>query len=141
MRPIRRRRLGLILFGMAGLAIILGMTLAALRQNIDHFHPPERIVQGDAPTGVRIRAGGYVESGSVVHETQGLGVAFRLTDHAGSSFPVRFEGLLPALFEEGQGSIVIGKLEEDGTFVATEVLAKHDENYVPPELKEMARKP
>ena len=141
MKPIRRHRLGLIVFGIVGIAITLGVTLAALRQNIDHFYPPDRIVQGEAPKGVRIRAGGYVELGSVVHESEGLVVTFRLTDHAGSAFPVWFEGLLPALFKEGQGSIVIGMLDEDGMFTATQVLAKHDENYVPPELEEMEQKP
>ncbi|MCE2436554.1 MAG: cytochrome c maturation protein CcmE [Pseudomonadales bacterium] len=137
MNPIRKRRLQLIVFALAGVVATAAVSLVALRQNIDHFYPPHRIVSGDAPVEVRIRAGGYVEPGSIEREAEGLGVRFLLTDRAGASFQVAYDGLLPSLFKEDQGSIVVGRLAEDGLFKADQVLARHDENYTPPELKDL----
>ena len=96
---------------------------------------------GEAPFGVDIRAGGMVAAGSVVHDDTGLGVRFVLTDYQGHDFEVAYTGILPGMFREGEGILVTGQLAEDGTFQAREVLAKHDENYLPPELHDIAEPP
>ena len=101
------------------------------------FYPPKDVVSGKAPIGQRLRAGGMVMEGSVVRSTQDLGVTFVLTDHQGADFSVRYMGILPDLFREGQGILVEGQLDDTGVLEATEVLAKHDENYMPPELMEL----
>ena len=134
MRTIRRQRLAVVLFVVAGATITLSLALLALSENIDLFYEPAKVVNGEAPVGVDIRAGGMVVDGSVVHDTEGLGVSFALTDYQGHDFNVRFVGLLPDLFTEGQGILVSGRLDESRLFQADEVLAKHDENYLPPEL-------
>jgi cytochrome c-type biogenesis protein CcmE len=141
MHPVRRRRLVAVLFLLTGAAITVALVLVALNENINLFYPPEKIVSGEAPVGARIRAGGMVADGSVRHGDKGLAVRFELTDHAGSDFAVEYEGMLPDLFREGQGVLVTGRLRADGVFVAEEVLAKHDENYMPPELKGMHPRP
>ena len=109
----------------------------ALQENVDLFYEPQKVVGGDAPIAKRIRAGGMVETGSLVYETEGLGVSFVLSDLRGSKFEVRYEGILPGLFREGQGVLVVGQLDAQRVFYAQEVLAKHDENYMPPELEGM----
>jgi cytochrome c-type biogenesis protein CcmE len=134
MNPLRRQRLFLVLFVVLGATAAVGMTLAALQENLNAFYPPAQIVDGSAPEGVRIRAGGMVKEGSVQRATEGLQVSFVLTDHAGSEFTVVYEGILPDLFREGQGIMTTGQLASNGRFEAQEVLAKHDENYHPPEL-------
>ena len=141
MNPLRRQRLFLVLFLVLGATAAVGMTLAALRENLNAFYPPAQIVDGSAPEGVRIRAGGMVKEGSVQRATEGLAVSFVLTDHAGSEFTVVYEGILPDLFREGQGIMTTGELASDGRFKAQEVLAKHDENYHPPELAGMPKAP
>ena len=95
------------------------------------------MVAGKAPVGETLRAGGMVQEGSVVRSTQDLGVTFVLTDHQGADFVVQYTGILPDLFREGQGILVEGQLNAAGVFNATEVLAKHDENYMPPELMDL----
>lgn len=138
MRAIRRQRLAVVLFVVAGATVTLTFALLALRENVNLFYEPAKVVNGEAPLGVAIRAGGMVVDGSVVHDDTGLGVTFSLTDHRGNDFNVRFVGVLPGLFREGQGILVAGELDEQRVFQANEVLAKHDENYVPPELHGIA---
>ena len=137
MPPLRRQRLAVVLFVLFGSALTIGVVLFALQENIDLFYEPQKIVGGEAPIAKRIRAGGMVEKGSLVYEPEGLGVSFVLSDLRGSRFEVRYEGLLPGLFREGQGVLVVGQLDASRVFYAKEVLAKHDENYMPPELVDM----
>ena len=137
MPPLRRQRLAVVLFLLFGSALTIGVGLFALQENIDLFYEPQKVVGGEAPIAKRIRAGGMVEKGSLVYEPEGLGVSFVLSDLRGSRFEVRYEGLLPGLFREGQGVLVVGQLDASRVFYAKEVLAKHDENYMPPELVDM----
>ena len=137
MRPLRRQRLAVVLFVLFGGGLTIGVALFALQENIDLFYEPQKIVGGEAPIAKRIRAGGMVEKGSLDYESQGLGVSFVLSDLRGSRFEVRYKGLLPGLFREGQGVLVVGQLDASRVFYAKEVLAKHDENYMPPELVDM----
>ena len=106
-------------------------------KNVDLFYEPQKVVGGEAPIAKRIRAGGMVEAGSLAYESEGLGVSFVLSDLRGSRFEVRYQGMLPGLFREGQGVLVVGELDKRRVFYAKEVLAKHDENYMPPELVDM----
>ena len=137
MPPLRRQRLAVVLFLLFGSALTIGVVLFALQENIDLFYEPQKIVGGEAPIAKRIRAGGMVEKGSLDFESEGLGVSFVLSDLRGSRFEVRYKGLLPGLFREGQGVLVVGQLDANRVFYAKEVLAKHDENYMPPELVDM----
>jgi len=129
------------LFLLFGSAITIGVVLFALQENMDLFYEPQKIVGGEAPIAKRIRAGGMVEVGSLVHEPEGLAVSFVLSDLRGSRFEVRYQGILPGLFREGQGVLVVGQLDPSRVFYAKEVLAKHDENYMPPELLNMGKDP
>lgn len=123
---------------MAIASILLGMTIAvvlvvyALQQNINLFYTTTQIANGEAPKNHLIRVGGLVVSGSVKRST-GLQVEFALTDTE-KQITVTYKGILPDLFREGQGIVALGRLQHDGIIVATEVLAKHDENYMPPEV-------
>ena len=137
MPPLRRQRLAVVLFLLFGSALTIGVGLFALQENIDLFYEPQKVVGGEAPIAKRIRAGGMVEKGSLDFESEGLGVSFVLSDLRGSRFEVRYKGLLPGLFREGQGVLVVGQLDASRVFYAKEVLAKHDENYMPPELVDM----
>lgn len=137
MRKPRRRRLAVVLFVVGGSTATLALALLALQENVDLFYEPARVTNGEAPVGVDIRAGGMVVEGSVAHDREGLGVTFSITDHGGHEFDVRYVGLLPDLFKEGKGIMVRGQLTEEGLFHANEVLAKHDENYVPREFHDM----
>ena len=137
MSPLRKQRLAAVLFILFGSGLTIGVVLFALQENIDLFYEPQKVVGGEAPIAKRIRAGGMVEKGSLVYEPEGLGVSFVLSDLRGSRFEVRYEGLLPGLFREGQGVLVVGQLDASRVFYAKEVLAKHDENYMPPELVDM----
>jgi cytochrome c-type biogenesis protein CcmE len=136
--PKRRNRLIVVLFLVAGAGISVGLVLMALSENINMFYPPDAVVSGEAPVGAQIRAGGMVLDGSVSRDPDSLDVSFVLTDYAGSEFTVRYSGILPDLFREGQGIIVQGSLGESRVFEANQVLAKHDENYMPPELADMS---
>ena len=138
MNRTRRTRLAATVFLLAGTAATVALVLVALNENINAFHPPERIVNGTAPVGVTIRAGGMVAPGTVARDAEGLGVSFVVSDFQGADFPVRFVGILPDLFREGQGVLMTGELDGSGTFRAREVLAKHDENYMPPEIADLA---
>lgn len=137
MKSHRRRRLTIIIFLFIGSLTTVLISIFALQNYINHFYLPDQIVSGEVPLERKIRAGGMVKPGSVVHDAKGLGVQFDITDLNNATFRVHFEGILPSLFREGQGTIVVGILNEDGVFSAQSVLAKHDENYVPPELKGM----
>jgi len=131
--PKRRKKLILILALLAGTGIIVGLVLYALSQNINLFFSPSDMAQGKAPAHQRIRAGGMVREGSLVRASDSLTVRFVITDFA-EDVKVEYTGILPDLFREGQGIVAQGKLNDDGVFLADEVLAKHDEKYMPPEV-------
>ncbi|MCP4880393.1 MAG: cytochrome c maturation protein CcmE [Gammaproteobacteria bacterium] len=135
MHPKRKKKLIIILALLAGVGLIVGLVLYALSQNINLFFSPSDIAAGKAPLEQRIRAGGMVREGSVVRAQDSLQVEFVMTDYA-QDVKVAFDGILPDLFREGQGIVAQGKLQANGVFVADEVLAKHDENYMPPEVTE-----
>jgi len=137
MHPKRRTRLFTVLFLFAGVAISVAFVLVALNENINMFYPPEKVVTGVAPVDTQIRAGGMVLEGSIARVGEELDVRFVLTDYQGSQFPVIYSGILPDLFREGQGVLVQGRLDTEGIFRAHQVLAKHDENYMPPELADL----
>ena len=137
MHPKRRRRLALVLGLLAGAGVATTLALRALDENLNLFYPPADLIAGEAPVGKRIRAGGMVEMGSLEYGRDGLEVHFRVTDLEANSFAVRYEGILPDLFREGQGVIATGKLAASGVFEAELLLAKHDENYMPPELADI----
>lgn len=132
MTPVRKKRLYWILALVCGASVAVALALAALRENINLFYTPSQIATGEAPHGTRIRAGGLVEKGSLKRMSNSLDLRFTVTDGA-RSVVVRYQGILPDLFRERQGIVVLGKLEQDGVLHADEVLAKHDENYMPPE--------
>ena len=135
MHPIRKQRLVVVLFILFGAAVAVTLITFALRENINLFYSPADIVAGEAPVGKRIRAGGMVLEGSVNRDEQSLRVEFVVTDYA-ARVPVVYTGILPDLFGEGQGVVATGMLDENGVFQASEVLAKHDENYMPPEVQD-----
>lgn len=134
MNPKRKQRLYLTLFLLMVAGGVTALLIQISGENMNMFYPPADVVAGEAPVGETLRAGGMVQEGSVVRSTQDLGVTFVLTDHQGADFVVQYTGILPDLFREGQGILVEGQLNAAGVFNATEVLAKHDENYMPPEL-------
>ncbi len=140
MPPLRRRRLIMVLCLLAGVGLAATLALLALDQNLNLFYPPTQVVSGEAPVERRIRAGGMVAADSLEYMDGGLRVQFRVTDLEGASFAVRYQGILPDLFREGQGVIATGRLTSEGVFVAESLLAKHDENYMPPELAEMMQR-
>ena len=131
MKP-RSKRLMLVGGGVALLVAAVALVLTAFQQNLVFFHTPSEVVAGKAPAGKTFRIGGLVEEGSIRREADALTVRFAITDTA-KVIPVAYRGMLPDLFKEGKGAVVQGRLEADGTFRASEVLAKHDENYMPPE--------
>lgn len=133
MNPKRKQRLILILFLLAGLGAVIGLAMYALTENINLFYNPTQIVAGEAPQGARIRAGGMVVEDSVSRDTESLAISFGMTDY-NATIEVNYTGILPDLFREGQGIVALGRLNEEGVLVADEVLAKHDENYMPPEV-------
>jgi cytochrome c-type biogenesis protein CcmE len=121
-----------------GCTIATGLALLALQENINLFFSPSQIVDGTAPSNTTIRLGGMVVSGSI-QRGENLGVTFVLTDLA-EQVTVAYEGILPDLFREGQGIVTQGKLDSSGRFFAQQVLAKHDETYMPPEVNDALRK-
>ena len=136
MKPQRRKRLIILAAIVLAVALAVGLTTYALRQNINLFYTPSQLVAGEAPEGVRLRAGGMVVKGSLQRSTQSLTVHFMITDFK-HQVPVVYTGILPDLFREGQGIIASGRLEH-GEIQADQVLAKHDEKYQPPELRGMS---
>lgn len=139
MHPQRKQRLGIVIFILLASAAAAAFLGYALRENINLFYPPSDIVAGSAPVNKKIRAGGMVEDGSVRRASDSLKVRFRVTDYS-ANVEVAYEGILPDLFAEGEGVVVTGQLGDDGVFYADEVLAKHDENYMPPEVSEALEK-
>jgi cytochrome c-type biogenesis protein CcmE len=129
--------MALIVAGLAALGIASALVLNAFRSNLVFFFTPSQIAAHEAPTGRSLRIGGLVEAGSVRRE--GVMVHFTVTDTA-QSIPVVYEGILPDLFKEGKGVVAQGELGANGVFQATEVLAKHDENYMPPEAAEALKR-
>jgi cytochrome c-type biogenesis protein CcmE len=133
MKP-RSQRFLLIIGGIAIVAAAAGLVLFALKDNVSLYFTPTQVYNKEAPQGRSFRIGGLVEAGSVKREGDGLTVHFSITDTA-RSMPVTYKGILPDLFKEGKGVVAQGKLQADNVFYAEEVLAKHDENYMPPEAK------
>ncbi|MET0218448.1 MAG: cytochrome c maturation protein CcmE [Burkholderiales bacterium] len=131
MKP-RHKRFALIGAGLGALAIATALVLNAFRSNLVFFFTPTQVAASEAPIGRPFRIGGMVETGSLRREADGLTVHFRVTDTA-KTIPVVYRGILPDLFKEGKGVVAQGRLTPDGQFNASEVLAKHDENYMPPE--------
>ena len=135
----RRRRLYFIASSMMMLGIAAALMLNAFEENLVFFHSPSEIAGMGISEERRFRLGWLVEENSVVKGGDGVTISFRVTDTA-ASVPVRYRGLLPDLFREGQGVVADGSLDEDGTFIATEILAKHDETYMPPEVAAALKK-
>lgn len=131
MKP-KRRRLLITLAGLAVLSITAVLVLTALEDGIVFFYSPSDLVEKPVPKGRSLRVGGLVEEGSTVRG-EGTAVSFRITDFE-NTVKVSYSGMLPDLFREGQGVVALGTLNTDGSFAASEVLAKHDENYTPPEV-------
>lgn len=132
--PERRKRLALVLFLVLGVGTAVILAMFALQQNINLYYSPTDVAAGKAPKGKTMRLGGMVVAGSVKRLKDGVTIEFDVTDTAKKA-TIRYKGLLPDLFREGQGIIAEGKFNPDGVFVAHEVLAKHDERYVPPEVQ------
>ena len=139
MKAVRKRRLLWIIFLVTGVAIATGFALYSFNQNLMFFFSPTDVQQGKAPDNKLFRLGGMVVDGSVQKKSDSLKVNFDLTDYK-ETVSVEYTGILPDLFREGQGIISKGKLNAQGVFVAEEVLAKHDENYMPPEVAESLKK-
>ncbi len=136
MTPARKKRLLLVVLMLTGVGIGIALVLQALDDSIMFFRTPSEVRAGNAPADRLFRVGGMVVAGSVARPGDGLTVRFDLTDN-NEQITVRYRGILPDLFREGQGIIANGRLDANGDFHAEEVLAKHDENYMPPELAGM----
>jgi len=134
MKPIRRQRLIVLSLIVTGVAVALTLAMLALRQNINLFFTPTQVKVGDVLVGQKVRVGGIVVPSSIKKDEHSLKVTFAITDKV-STITVIYEGLLPDLFRENSGIVVTGNLDKTGYFQASEVLAKHDENYMPPEVK------
>jgi cytochrome c-type biogenesis protein CcmE len=138
MKP-RHKRFAWIAAGLVGLGLAATLVLNAFRSNLVYFYSPTEIVEGKAPRDRAFRIGGMVEKESLQRQADGLTVHFRVTDTA-KTVPVVYKGILPDLFKEGKGVVAEGRLGGDGAFVASQVLAKHDENYMPPEAADAIEK-
>ena len=138
MKP-KHKRLSFVVVGMALLTAAVILILFALNDSVVFFYSPSDLAEQDVPPDRRFRLGGLVEEESVVRAEDGLTTTFRVTDLT-STIAVSYRGLLPDLFREGQGVVAEGQLNDQGVFIAAEVLAKHDENYMPPEVAEALRK-
>ena len=139
MNPKRRKLLFTVIFIVLGTGTAVGLVLAAFQQNLLYFYSPLQVMNGEAPTSRNFRIGGLVVNGSVKRDPNSLAVRFGLTDTV-DTITVTYDGVLPDLFREGQGIIANGKLLSNGTFQANEVLAKHDEKYMPPEVADAIKK-
>ena len=139
MTPTRKRRLIAFLLILAGVGIASTIAFYSLQQNLLYFQSPSEIAEIAMPPGRQFRLGGLVKSGSVDRARDGLSTHFIVTDGP-AEIVVQYVGTLPDLFREGQGVIARGALNEEGMFMATEVLAKHDENYMPPEVADALEK-
>ena len=136
MKP-RHKKAAVIVGVLCAVGVATALVLNAFNSNLVFFYTPTQIAAKEAPTGRTFRVGGMVESGTVKRD--GVTVRFMVTDTA-KTVPVRYQGILPDLFKEGKGAVVQGRLAADGRFVASEVLAKHDENYMPPEAADAVQK-
>lgn len=132
MKP-RHKKLAFIVVGVAGIGVIVALIMNAFRSNLVFFFTPTQVIAKEAPVNRTFRIGGLVEKGSLKRENDGLTVHFVVTDTR-HDMNVTYKGILPDLFKEGKGVVAQGKLNSEGQFVADEVLAKHDENYMPPEV-------
>lgn len=130
----RKRKIGMLLFVFSVLSVASALVLYALRQNISLFYTPTQVATGQAPIQHPIRVGGMVEKNSIIRAKQGLEVEFKITDFE-KTITVLYKGILPDLFREGQGIVAEGEVTDTQHFRATQVLAKHDANYMPPEVK------
>ena len=135
----KRRRLYVVIGAMVLLSAATALVIGAFRDNLVFFFSPTELVENSIAVGHRIRIGGLVEDGSFVRDEDGLTVHFSITD-LNRNIPVSYRGILPSLFREGQGVIVQGRLENSDHFIADEVMAKHDENYMPPEVADALKK-
>lgn len=135
MHPVRKHRLLLVMSLVLASSAIIGLVLYSARNYADFFYPVSKIVAGEAPLHKSIRAGGCVVPGTIVKAKDRLHTEFTITDGR-ERLNVVYDGLLPDIFGEGEAAVVTGKLNDEGVMVATQVLAKHDENYVPPEVAE-----
>jgi cytochrome c-type biogenesis protein CcmE len=138
MKP-RHKRFLLIAVGLAVLGLGAWLVLSAFQKNLVFFFTPTQVLAGEAPKGRSFRIGGMVEAGSVKRQADGVTVGFKVTDTA-KTMDVTYRGMLPDLFKEGKGVVAQGKLGADGVFMAEEVLAKHDENYMPPDAAYAVKK-
>jgi len=129
----RQRRMALVAVIVVGVSVAGALALRSFRENVMFYFDPSKVAAGQVKPGQRFRLGGMVVKGSVQRETGTLNVAFVVTDFA-HSVPVTYDKVLPDLFKEGAGVVALGRLDAKGTFVADEVLAKHDEKYMPPEV-------
>ena len=139
MTPARKKRLSFIIVLVIGTGIAVTLILKAMNENVMFFFSPSQVVAGEAPKNKLFRIGGMVVKGSVKRVPDSVKVLFDLTDNA-EVITVEYEGILPDLFREGQGIIATGKINEGGMFIADEVLAKHDEKYMPPEVAATMKK-
>ncbi len=135
MTPRHKKTMYIILGALAVLGVAVGLVLYALKNNVSLYFTPTQVFNHEAPQGRNFRIGGLVQDGSLKRDNDGLKVHFVITDTA-KTMPVEYTGILPDLFKEGKGVVVHGKLSADNMFIADEVLAKHDENYMPPEAKD-----
>ncbi|VAW36066.1 Cytochrome c-type biogenesis protein CcmE, heme chaperone [hydrothermal vent metagenome] len=133
MTPTRKKRLMAVLLILIGVGIATALFLTAFKENILFYKSPTEVLSGDYPKARNFRIGGMVKVGSIVKSTTSLDVEFLVTDYA-NDIKVQHNGLLPDLFRDDQGMIAIGQLDKNGVFQAEEILAKHDENYMPPEV-------
>ncbi|PIE39319.1 MAG: cytochrome c maturation protein CcmE [Gammaproteobacteria bacterium] len=140
MHPARKQRLWVVLMIVAFSSAAVGLAVYALRGNINLFYPPAQVMSGAAPLDTPLRVGGMVVAGSVKRSPDTLNVEFQVTDYK-AVVTIRYTGILPDLFGEKQGVVAAGKLNADKVLIATQVLAKHDENYMPPEITESLQKP
>ena len=135
MHPVRRQRLIVVLSIVVGASVAAGLIFYALNENLNLFYSPSQVAAGEAPTGQRIRAGGMVREGSVEIASDKLEYRFVVTDYA-HDLAVVYEGIIPDMFAEGEGVVATGIINDNGVMEASEVLAKHDENYMPPEVQD-----
>lgn len=135
MTPAKKKRLKLISIIFSVAIIAIALLLYAMRENLNHYYSLDALAKQQMPVGQDgIRVGGMVESGSLQRQGDTLSVTFRITDFSNPPLTMHYTGILPDLFREGQGVIAKGRLDADGSFYASEILAKHDENYMPPEV-------
>jgi len=139
MHPVRKQRLFVVLLIVFGTSAAAALLFYSLSENMNFFYSPADVQAGKAPLAKSIRVGGLVVPGSVERQKDGLEVIFTITDNA-AQLAVHYQGILPDMFSEGQGVVAAGSLQEPGYFQATQVLAKHDENYMPPEVHDALKK-